>query len=196
MTAEPIISQRDAVAVQAGPATAARRDSPRSWRLSPAVILLAAAAVMAGLLRLGVTPYGIMAAASLAVLVVLSAIDLQARILPNKILLPATAAILAGQVAFYPSRTVELIVAAVAAAAVTLAPAFVNPKAMGMGDVKLVAFLGVLLGTQVVPAMMLGFGATAPVLAVLLVTRGWAARRTALPLGPFLAFGAAVVILA
>jgi len=65
-----------------------------------------------------------------------------------------------------------------------------------MGDVKLVAFLGVLLGTHVVPAMMLGFGATAPALAVLLVTRGRATRRTTLPLGPFLAFGAAVVLLA
>ena len=136
-----------------------------------------------------------MAAASLAVLVVLGAIDLQARILPNKILLPATAAILAAQVAFYPERTPELLVAAFAAAAVTLAPSLVNPNAMGMGDVKLVAFLGVLLGTKVVPAMMLGFAATAPVLAVLLVTRGRAARRTALPLGPFLALGTAVVLL-
>jgi prepilin signal peptidase PulO-like enzyme (type II secretory pathway) len=44
--------------------------------------------------------------------------------------------------------------------------------------------------------MMLGFAATAPVLAVLLVLRGRAARRTALPLGPFLALGTAIVVLA
>src|SRR3954449_2456396 len=106
-----------------------------------------------------------MAAASLAVLVVLGAIDLQARILPNKIVLPATTALLAAQVAFFPGRTPELLVCAFAAAAITLAPSLVNPKAIGMGDVKLVLFLGVLLGTKVIPAMMLGFGATAPVLA-------------------------------
>jgi prepilin signal peptidase PulO-like enzyme (type II secretory pathway) len=196
MAAEPVISDVAGVAVKVGSATAPRDDTPRSWRLSPAVIVLAAVVAMAAPLRLGVTPYGIMAAASLAVLVVLGAIDLQARILPNKILLPATAAIFAAQVAFYPERTLELVVAALVAAAVTLAPSLVNPKAMGMGDVKLVAFLGVLLGNKVVPAMMLGFGATAPLLAVLLVTRGREARRTALPLGPFLALGAAVVILA
>ena len=169
---------------------------PRTWRLSPAVLVLAAVVAFAAPVRLGLTPYAVMAAGALAVLVVLSAIDLQARILPNKILLPATAAVLAGQVAFYPGNAVEVVVAALGAGAFTLAPSLVNPAAMGMGDVKLAAFLGVLLGAKVLPAMMLGFGATAPVLVVLLVLRGRAARRTALPLGPFLALGAAIVLLA
>jgi len=72
-----------------------------------------------------------MAAASLAVLVVLGAIDLQARILPNKIVLPATTALLAAQVAFYPGRTTELLVCAFAAAAVTLAPLTDQPEGHG-----------------------------------------------------------------
>jgi len=85
---------------------------------------------------------------------------------------------------------------ALGAALLTLAPRFFNPAAMGMGDVKLVAFLGVLLGAGVFPAMVLGFLATVPVLAVLVARHGLAARRAVLPLGPFLAFGAAIVVLA
>ena len=52
-----------------------------------------------------------------------------------------------------------------------------------------------LLGLDAIPAMMLGFVATAPVLAVMFVLRGREARRTAIPLGPFLALGAAIVLL-
>src|SRR5436190_2254178 len=55
--------------------------------------------------------------------------------------------------------------------------------------------LGVLLGLGAIPALMLGILATAPVLAVMFVLRGREARRTAIPLGPFLALGAAIVVL-
>lgn len=168
---------------------------PAGWRLRPAVIAVAMAMAAATPLRLGLTPYAIMAAGALAVLVVLSAIDLQARILPNRILLPAMAAVLVAQLALYPEHALEGILAAFGAAVLTLAPTLVNPAAIGMGDVKLVAFLGLLLGAEVLPAMMLGLLATAPVVAVLLVLHGRAAWRTPLPLGPFLALGAAIVVL-
>jgi leader peptidase (prepilin peptidase)/N-methyltransferase len=176
-------------------ASPASEETRPTWRLSRAVILLAAAATLAALLRLGITPYAVMAAGALAMLVVLSAIDLQARILPNKILLPAMAAVLAGQLVLYPGNALESVVAAIGAVGLMLTPRLLNPAAMGMGDVKLAAFLGLLLGAEVLPALMLGFLATAPVLAVLLVARGRAARRTPIPLGPFLALGAAIVLL-
>ena len=169
---------------------------PRTWRLRPAVLILAAVVAAAAPVRLGFTPYAAMAAGALAVLVVLSAIDLQARILPNKIVLPATAAVLAAQFVFYPGQAVGAIVAGLVAGAVMFAPRFINPASMGMGDVKLAVFLGVLLGANVLPALMLGFIATAPVLAVLFFVRGRATRGTALPLGPFLALGAAILLLA
>ncbi len=103
---------------------------------------------------------------------------------------------LAAQAVFYPERLLESVIAAFVAAAITFAPALFNPAAMGMGDVKLAGFLGVLLGLDAIPALMLGFLATAPVLAVMFVLRGREARRTAIPLGPFLALGAAIVLLA
>ena len=132
----------------------------------------------------------------LAVLAVLSAIDLRWRLLPNKIVLPATAAVLAWQVAFFPGRAPEWILAALGAGALLLLPALLKPGGMGMGDVKLAALLGAALGAAVLTALTLGFLALVPVALVLLVTRGKAARQATLPLGPFLAFGAAVVLLA
>jgi leader peptidase (prepilin peptidase)/N-methyltransferase len=173
-----------------------RLDRPsRAWTVSPAVIVVAGVVAVATALRLGLTRYGIMAAGSLGVLVVLSVVDLQTRLLPNKILLPATATLVAAQAVFYPERLLEAVIAALVAAAITFAPALLNPAAMGMGDVKLAGFLGVLLGSAAIPAMMLGFLATVPVIAVMLVLRGREARGTAIPLGPFLALGAAIVVL-
>jgi prepilin signal peptidase PulO-like enzyme (type II secretory pathway) len=191
MAAEPLTT--DGV-VAAAPAREDRVSRP--WTVSPVVILLAVMVAAAALPRLGLTPSGVMAAGSLGVLVVLSAIDLQTRLLPNKILLPATAVVFVAQAVFHPDRLLECVIAAVVAAAITFAPALLNPAAMGMGDVKLAFFLGVLLGLHAIPALMLGFLATAPVLAVMFVLRGKEARRTAIPLGPFLALGAAIVMLA
>jgi leader peptidase (prepilin peptidase) / N-methyltransferase len=193
---EPCVRRAADAAVARAPAISLRAPAARPWTLSPAAVVAALAVAAVALARIGLTPYGVMAAGSLGVLVVLSAIDVQARILPNVIVLPATAAVFAAQAVFYPGALTESVVAALVAASVTLAPALVNPAAMGMGDVKLAAFLGMLLGSKVLAAMMLGFLATAPVLVVLLITRGRSARRKAVPLGPFLALGAAVVLLA
>lgn len=74
-------------------------------------------------------------------------------------------------------------------------PLALNPKAMGMGDVKLGLLLGGALGTAVLDALLIGFLAIVPVALALLARHGSAARRATLPLGPFLAFGAIVVLL-
>ena len=67
---------------------------------------------------------------------------------------------------------------------------------MGMGDVKLAAFLGAGLGAAVVVAIFVGFLAAFVPAAVLLVRHGRAARKAAIPLGPFLALGAVVALFA
>jgi leader peptidase (prepilin peptidase)/N-methyltransferase len=65
---------------------------------------------------------------------------------------------------------------------------------MGMGDVKLALLLGAMLGKLVAVALMIGMLA-ALVPAVFLVARhGAAARKMAIPFGPFLAFGAIVAL--
>lgn len=160
-----------------------------------AVAAGACALALAGLARFGVTGDGLVVAATLAVLVVLSAIDLRERRLPNRIVLPSAAAALAAHVAVSPDRWLEWLLSAVLASGVLLVAALINPKGLGMGDVKLALLLGAVLGAAVLPALLLGFALVLPVAAVLLFRHGAAARKATLPLGPFLAAGAAVVLL-
>jgi leader peptidase (prepilin peptidase)/N-methyltransferase len=82
------------------------------------------------------------------------------------------------------------------AALFLMLPILLNPSAIGMGDVKLAALLGAGLGLHVVDALALGFVLLAPVALATLVRGGMAARKTALPMGPFLALGGFMVLIA
>jgi leader peptidase (prepilin peptidase) / N-methyltransferase len=65
---------------------------------------------------------------------------------------------------------------------------------MGMGDVKLVAMLGLFLGRAVAPALLIGFGAGAVLGLALIARHGGEARKHAVPFGPFLALGGVVAL--
>ena len=65
-----------------------------------------------------------------------------------------------------------------------------------MGDVKLALLLGVALGRTVPVAMMIGMLSALVPSVVLLVKHGSAARKMAIPFGPFLAFGGVVGLFA
>jgi leader peptidase (prepilin peptidase) / N-methyltransferase len=140
--------------------------------------------------RFGASAETLTAVFFVAVLVVLSAIDIERRILPNVILLPATAVLLVAQLALFPERALEFVVSGLGAALFLLLLIAAYPKGMGMGDVKLALFLGIGLGSAV------GFGLVAGALAasvasiVLLVRYGSGARKMSIPFGPFLALGA------
>jgi leader peptidase (prepilin peptidase)/N-methyltransferase len=125
-----------------------------------------------------------------AVLVVLSAIDIERRILPNVILLPATGVLFVVQLVLFPERAVELTLSALGAALFLLLLIALYPQGMGMGDVKLALFLGVGLGSAVGFALLAGALAASVASVALLFHYGSAARKMAIPFGPFLAFGA------
>ncbi len=142
-------------------------------------------------------PYGPTAAIAgflAGVLVVIAATDIERRIIPNQIVLPAIAIVLIARIAFFPARTLEWTAAALLAAAVLMLPRLRNPAAMGMGDVKLAMLIGAALGWGAFVALAVAFLSSLPVAAVLLVRRGRAAREAALPFGPFLAVGALLVV--
>jgi leader peptidase (prepilin peptidase)/N-methyltransferase len=172
------------------PSTAAR-----VVRLHPVAAAVAAVVGLAAVLRLGLTPAGLLAAWTLAVLTILAAIDLEVRLLPNRIVFPAIVGALAWQGVFFTGRLVECVIAGLCAGLVLLLPSLVQRGAVGMGDVKVAAFLGVVLGADVIAALLVGSLLSAPVALALLLLKGKRARRTALPFGPFLALGAAVVLL-
>ena len=155
----------------------------------------AAVAALLCLARVGLNGDGLIAAFLASVLVWLAAIDLRERILPNRIVLPATVAVLAAHALLTPRDVLQYLIAALAAAAVFLLPAVLRPGALGIGDVKLAMLLGAALGSDVVPALTLGLFATGFFALGLVFARGRAAMKTQMPLGPFLAFGAILLLL-
>jgi prepilin signal peptidase PulO-like enzyme (type II secretory pathway) len=168
----------------------------RSSMLQHPVPVVAVSAVFGGLAfvtyPLGA---GAMRAAVMAVvLVILSATDLERRIIPNRIVLPATAILLFANVAISPGHALEFILVALGAGLAFLIPNLINASLMGMGDVKLIMLLGAGLGWGAVGAIMVAFLAVFPFALGTLIRRGAAARKTALPFGPFLALGGLVIL--
>lgn len=137
---------------------------------------------------------GLIDAFFLAVLVVLSAIDIERHILPNRIVLPAAGVVLVANLAFFSDSWLEWIVAPVGAAAALFLIRLLHTEGLGMGDVKLVLLLGAGLGKAVVAALIIGTLAAGLVGIGLFAVHGSAARKMAIPYGPFLAFGAAVAV--
>jgi leader peptidase (prepilin peptidase)/N-methyltransferase len=139
----------------------------------------------------GLTAEGVLAASFCAVLVVLSAIDIEYRIVPNRIVLPAACAVLVAQTLISPS--LEWALAALGAAGFLLLAATAYPKGMGMGDVKLALLLGAMLGRNVAAALMIGMVA-ALVPAVVVAARGGSVRGLKVPFVPFLALGSVIAL--
>lgn len=159
-----------------------------------AVELLTAFLVAACFFRFGLTADAFVAAFFCSTLVVLSAIDVERRILPDKIVLPSAAVVLAAQLVLHPDQWLQWILAPLAAAGFLFVALLAYPKGMGMGDVKLCLLLGAMLGKLVAVALLIGMVAALVPAVVLLARHGGAARKMAIPFGPFLAFGAVVAL--
>ena len=169
------------------------RGLPRTWKV--AVVIVSAALAVACFVRFGFTGRAVVGSVFCAVLTLLTATDFDCRRIPNVIVLPATAVLLAAQIALYPDRTREWILASLLAALFFFVPLLVFPTGMGMGDVKLAALLGAVLGKSVAGAILVGLLAGAAYSIYVLVREGMSARKKAIAYGPFLAFGGVVVLL-
>ncbi len=166
----------------------------------PDVARIATIAAAAFLSLLGAVRYGIHAETLIVIfaictLVVISRHDLERRVIPNRIVVPAWIAVLLAHLALHPHHWVEWLVSSFGAGIFFLAVVLAYPAGMGMGDVKLALLIGAALGYAVVTALFLGTLAAGIVAAVMLFKEGSAARKRAIPLGPFLAAGAIVVLL-
>jgi leader peptidase (prepilin peptidase)/N-methyltransferase len=167
--------------------------TPRSSRF---VLVTLAAGILGGAcgLAFGLTATALVSAVFCWILVVITWTDIEHHLIPNRIVLPGTVLVLVARTLDDPS--VEWLVAALAAGAVVLVIAFIYPAGLGMGDVKLAAYLGAGLGAAVVVGIFIGFLAAFVPAVVLLVRHGRAARKAAIPLGPFLALGAVIALFA
>jgi leader peptidase (prepilin peptidase)/N-methyltransferase len=160
----------------------------------PAVELLTALLVAGSVLKFGLTGTAAVAAFFCLALVAVSATDIEHRIIPNVIVLPAAVIVLAANSALHPS--LQWVLAALGASGFLFGAALAYPKGMGMGDVKLALLMGAALGRTVPVALMIGMVAALVPGLYLLARHGQAARKMGIPFGPFLALGSVVALFA
>jgi leader peptidase (prepilin peptidase)/N-methyltransferase len=166
------------------------RIPPRDQAIELATALLLVACVVA----FGFTLHAAAAGIACGALVVVTATDLERRIVPNLVVLPAAAAVLALQTAWHPSP--EWALGAVGAAGFLFLAALAYPGGMGMGDVKLALLIGALLGLTTPVGILLGLFLALVPSAVLLARHGARARKLGIPFAPFLAAGAVIALFA
>jgi leader peptidase (prepilin peptidase)/N-methyltransferase len=160
----------------------------------PAVELVTALLLAGCVWKFGLTGSAAVAAFFCLALVAVSATDIEHRIIPNRIVVPAAAIVLAANTALHLSPVWAL--AALGASGFLFAAALAYPKGMGMGDVKLALLMGAALGKTVSVAMMFGMVAALVPGIYLLARHGSKARGIRIPFGPFLALGSVVALFA
>jgi len=161
-------------------------------RLRIAAGFALAALVIACFAVFGLSAEAVVNALGCAVLVAVTVTDLERRIVPNRIIVPALVGALVVQTALDPS--VEWLAASLGAGAFYFIAALVYPAGLGMGDVKLAAFLGAWLGVPVIVALFAGSLLALIPAVVILATQGKAGRKVGIPFAPFLAGGAVIAL--
>jgi leader peptidase (prepilin peptidase) / N-methyltransferase len=164
--------------------------TPIPWRY-PIVEAVTSTLFAAAGVAFGPTLDGVVAAALMAVLVALTAIDLERQIIPDVISLPG---ILAGVLANLATGRVswrESLVGIAVGGGVFLVIILASGGGMGAGDMKLGAMLGAFLGWKVVLLSIFVAVLIGGALAVVLMGTGLRGRKDPIPFGPFLAVGGA-----
>jgi prepilin signal peptidase PulO-like enzyme (type II secretory pathway) len=167
-----------------------------SVRIPAGVVAMVAILLGAGILiRYDLSAAGFVAAGLCAVLVVLAAIDLERRVIPNRIVVPAAGVVLIANVIVHLGENAsEFVFAATASFLVALFISIATRGGVGMGDVKLCCLLGAGLGWSVLGAFLVASLGAAVVGIAILLRHGIAARKQTIPFGPFLALGGIVVL--
>jgi leader peptidase (prepilin peptidase) / N-methyltransferase len=156
------------------------------------------AALAAGVVLANDGPHDVLLGLVLvALLVPIALIDLDHRIIPNRLTALGAVAALAIGAATDLGGVPEQLSAGVAAGGFLLLAALARPGGMGMGDVKLAGMLGLFLGREVAVALLVALVVGSLVGVAVMARTGVAAgRKTAIPFGPFLALGGVVAVLA
>jgi leader peptidase (prepilin peptidase)/N-methyltransferase len=132
-----------------------------------------------------------------AVLVQVTISDLEERRIKNVVTLPAAIAALVIGLVLHTSGLPGQVVAGLATGAFLTLFAVLSRGGLGMGDAKFGVVLGLYLSRYVITALVVGLVAGAIFSIGVLAVRGVkTARKTAIPLGPFLALGGVVALLA
>ena len=156
----------------------------------PLVEALTALALVAVVVAKGADRDVWLGLAFLMLLVPVVFIDLDHRIIPNRLMIIGALVAPAVVLLTRPDSLVEHLVAGAGAGGFFLVAALAYPGGMGMGDVKLAAVMGLFLGRAVGPALLVALIAGTLVGALIMARKGAReGRKTAVPFGPFLALG-------
>jgi leader peptidase (prepilin peptidase)/N-methyltransferase len=172
-----------------------RRCGTRISGRYPLVELITAIAFAAVVLARGADNDLVLELPFVAALIALAGIDLDHKLLPNRIVYPMAAYGAIATVLVMPDDIVEHLIAGAGAFAFLLAAVLAYPRGMGMGDVKLAGAMGLYLGLSVIPALLVAFLSGSIVGLAIVAREGAAARKKAIPFGVFLALGGIVAVL-
>ena len=153
------------------------------------VVVAAAALIVASFARYGVSGNALVGAIFCPALVLLAAIDLKHKLLPNMIVLPACVAVGLIVAVSAPGDFLAHFLAGLALGGFFFAFAAIFPGSLGMGDAKLGFLLGLALGAKTLGAALIAFAGLLVAALYILATRGASARKDSIPFGPFLALG-------
>ena len=131
-----------------------------------------------------------------ACLIALAGIDLDHKLLPNKIVYPMAVYGLVATAIVDTDDLVEHVIAGAGGFLFLFIAVLAYPRGMGMGDVKLAGAMGLYLGLSLIPAMLTAFLTGSLVGLGMMAREGVQARKKAVPFGVFLALGGIVGLLA
>ncbi len=161
----------------------------------PGVVAVVAVALAACcFLKFQALDHAVVAAGLCAVLAVLAAIDLERRIIPNRIVIPAGVLVLLGNIAAEPHKAKEWTIAAFVTLLVGVLVSLATRGGIGMGDAKLGFLMGAGLGSSVLAGLVWASLGIFVAAVVVLARGGLGARKDTLPFGPFLALGAVLAL--
>ena len=115
--------------------------------------------------------------------------DLAYMLIPNKVLLFFLPLLAIARACSHPLPLTHYAIGAVAGFSVLLLVAVIKPGAMGMGDVKLFALIGWVMGWQLILTALFLASLFGLIAGLTLIRKGKATMKAAIPFGPFLCGG-------
>ena len=144
----------------------------------------------------------VLAGPFLATLVAISVIDIRSKRIPNRIVYPgvivSAAFIVVADLAGSDLDALRAGIGLLAYGTGMLVVALISPRGMGMGDVKLAGWIGLVCGSLGLAyvGVAAGAGIVLGAVGAIAALIGGAGRKSAIPFGPYLAAGAAVSLIA
>lgn len=164
----------------------------------PIIELMTAVFLLLLFIKYGATLNYLRFAFFICVLIVISAIDIEHLVIPNRVIVPAIAVGLLFSIILGYQILLESLIGIALGGGLLLVIAIIAPfifkqESLGGGDIKLAAFMGIFLGPFVLMALFWGFFVGALV-GLTLMARKDKSLKDAITFGPFLAIGSAVTL--